>query len=160
MFEAYADPKQSQSDDGDEAGSQQWGIIRLARDRPFLMVSLSYDGDHSRSYGTFLLYSLAQLLELRDELESHIEKVQLLEPDDRLGSGWQIHDIVNIRTIQVPVEISETSYDSCYREEYHSSDGRCFTFSELSDDDPVRTSHFHSIYSVATPNPPRPIEDD
>ena len=132
-----------------------WEIISFKQDRPFLMVSLSASSleDQSTCYNTFLLYSLTQLLELCDEMECDIANVQLLEPSECLGGNWQIHEIVNIRIIQVQDALSDAGKEIRHREEYHSADGRCFTFSELSDDDPVCESNFHSVYSVANSNP-------
>lgn len=160
MFETLNKSKIPSSGKNSPVGSRRWNAVRIIQDKPILLVSLSHLSGQTVSLSSYLLCSLDQVLDLRDIHKYTIEKIQLLEPNELTGDGWQLHDIVNIRTIWVPVAVLDVGLEHHYREEYHSVDGRCFTFSNLSHNDPVRESNFESVYSVADPNPEKPVEEE
>ena len=131
---------------------RQAAKINIAQEKPFLLVRVSFpNSEEKEQTGTVMFVNLGLLFSI-EETEARIEKVQLMEPAESLNDGWKLHDVVSIRTawVRVIVVIDGSHVEEKqYREEYHTAEGRCFTFSELSDENPGRESDFELVYSEA-----------
>ena len=149
MFTSHSNLQLPALDDKGESGAMHWDVLRIHKDAPVLLVSMCCQSDRQLPIATYLFCSLDQVVKFCKGDDVVIEKIQLLESTKPTNGGWTLHDIVHIRMGSMPGTDSESASESLYREEYHSKEGRCFTFSKLSDDDPEREPLFESIYTAS-----------
>lgn len=162
MFETHDNRGLPVSEDDQQAGNQHWKAISIPKAKPFLVLSIACLDDQTIRMSTFLINNLDEALSYGNRQNNRIEKIQLMEPASSIDGGWRLHDILSIRTHwpQVFVEVDgNPTPQRHYREEYHTAEGRCLTFSNLSDEDPICESSLETVYSAALQNPDWKTDD-
>jgi len=124
--------------------------VMLKEEKSFLLFHYSNGGFQEKQCMTLLSCNLDDALRVVQK-GYKIEKIQILEPPVVCDEGWRLHDVIRIERITAMTEEEDgESYRPEPREHYLTSLGRCFTFSRLDDDDPVRDTPGELIYSAAS----------
>lgn len=147
MFSTHDNLKLPVAHDEEQASHDLWSTVSIAKNKPFLVVSVSILCDQEMRATTLMLCDLNYAQVYGNNKGHRIEKVQLMIPGQTPGSGWQLHDVVRVQAYSTPIDDDGSAFE--YQEEYHTADGHCFTFADLSGEDPVRKANTELVYCAA-----------